>query len=64
MQASAGLHTNINGTRSRIPVGQYKIGRIAQEARVRFSNRVSDEADVDDQDGCGNMVWSALSVTP
>ena len=36
MQASAGIHTHTDGTRSRIPVGKYKIGRIAQEARVAF----------------------------
>jgi PAS domain S-box-containing protein len=50
MQASAGIHTHTDGTRSRIPVGQYKIGRIAQEARVRFSNQVSKEPDVDEQE--------------
>ena len=50
MQASAGIHTRTDGTRSRIPVGKYKIGRIAQEARVRFSNRVGEEPDVDDQE--------------
>jgi hypothetical protein len=50
LQASAGIHTHTDGMRSRIPLGQYKIGRIAQEARVRFSNRVSAEPDVDDQD--------------
>lgn len=50
MQASAGLHTHTDGTRSRIPVGQYKVGRIAQEARVRFSNQVGKEPDIDDQE--------------
>jgi PAS domain S-box-containing protein len=50
MQASAGIHTHTEGTRSRIPLGRYKIGRIAQEARLRFSNQVSAEPDVDDQE--------------
>jgi PAS domain S-box-containing protein len=50
MQASAGIHTHTDGMRSRIPLGQYKIGRIAQEAKVRFSNQVSVEPDVDDQE--------------
>ena len=50
MQASAGLHAHIDGLRSRIPLGQFKIGRIAQEARIRFSNNVSAESDVDDQE--------------
>jgi len=50
MQASAGLHTHTDGLRSRIPLGKYKIGRIAQEARLRFSNNVAAEPDVDDQE--------------
>jgi PAS domain S-box-containing protein len=50
MRASAGLHTHTDGLRSRIPLGQYKIGRIAQDARLRFSNNVAAEPDVDDQE--------------
>jgi PAS domain S-box-containing protein len=50
MQASAGLHTHTDGLRSRIPLGQYKIGRIAQDAKLRFSNNVAAEPDVDDQE--------------
>ncbi|MFZ5450901.1 MAG: response regulator [Thermodesulfobacteriota bacterium] len=50
MQASAGIHTHTDGMRSRIPLGEYKIGRIAHEARLRFSNQVSVEPDVDDQE--------------
>ena len=50
MQASAGIHTQTDGTRSRIPMGKYKIGRIAQEARPRFSNNVGEEPDVDDKE--------------
>ncbi len=50
MRASAGLHTHTDGLRSRIPLGQYKIGGIAQKARLRFSNNVAAEPDVDDQE--------------
>ncbi len=50
MQASAGIHSHTDGTRSRIPIGKYKIGRIAREARWRFSNQVGEEPDVDDQE--------------
>jgi len=50
MQASARIHTQTDGTRSRIPVGKYKIGCIAQEARPRFSNNVGEEPDVDDKE--------------
>jgi PAS domain S-box-containing protein len=50
MQGSAGIHTRTDGTYSRIPVGKYKIGRIAKEARLRFSNNVGEESDVDDKE--------------
>jgi CheY-like chemotaxis protein len=50
MQASAGLHTHTDGLRSRIPLGRYKIGRIAQNVKLRFSNDVGSEPDVDDQE--------------
>jgi PAS domain S-box-containing protein len=50
MQASAGLHTHTDGLHGRIPLGQYKIGRIAQDARLRFSQNVGAEPDVDDQE--------------
>jgi PAS domain S-box-containing protein len=50
MQASAGLHTHTDGLRGRIPLGQYKIGRIAQDGQLRFSQNVGVEPDVDDQE--------------
>ena len=50
MQASAGLHIHTDGLRSRIPLGQYKIGRIAQNVKLRFSNDIGSEPDVDDQE--------------
>jgi PAS domain S-box-containing protein len=50
MQASAGLHTHTDGPHGRIPLGRYKIGRIAQDGRLRFSQNVGVEPDVDDQE--------------
>jgi two-component system sensor histidine kinase/response regulator len=50
MQASAGIHTHTDGDRSRLPLGQYKIGLIAQEGQPRFSNDVAAEPDVDDKE--------------
>jgi PAS domain S-box-containing protein len=38
LKASAGLYTHLDGTRSRIPVGQFKIGLIAQERRPYLTN--------------------------
>ena len=47
------------------PLGKYKIGRIAQKARLRFSNNVAAEPDVDDQEWV-RQPWlgQALSVIP
>ena len=50
MQASAGLYTHTDGLHGRIPLGQYKIGRIAQAGRLRFSQNIGAEPDVDDQE--------------
>jgi PAS domain S-box-containing protein len=50
MQASAGLHTHTDGPHGLLPLGQYKIGRIARDAQLRFSNNVVAEPDVDDQE--------------
>src|SRR5687767_5915582 len=50
LQASAGLYTHTDGAHGRVPVGMYKIGRIAQERRPHLTNdvihdpRVSDKA--------------------
>jgi GAF domain-containing protein len=50
MQASAGLYTHTDGLHGRIPLGKYKIGRIAQDGQLRFSENVGAEPDVDDQE--------------
>ncbi len=48
LQASTGLYTHLNGAHSRIPVGQFKIGLIAQERRPHVTNSVQDDARVSD----------------
>ncbi len=40
LQASAGLYTHLNGTHARIRVGQFKIGKIAQERKPFLTNDV------------------------
>jgi PAS domain S-box-containing protein len=50
LQASAGLYTHLDGPHGRVPVGSYKIGKIAEEKRPHLTNdvlhdpRVSDKA--------------------
>ena len=49
LQASAGLYTHINGGHSRIPLGVYKIGQIAQERKSHQTNAVIGDSKVHDQ---------------
>ena len=37
LQASAGLYTHLDGPHSRVPVGQFKIGLIAQERKPHLT---------------------------
>jgi PAS domain S-box-containing protein len=49
LQASAGLYTHLDGPHSRVPVGQYKIGRIASSKQPHLTNAVPDDPNVSDQ---------------
>ena len=40
LQSSAGIYTHIDGAHSRIPVGEFKIGLIAQERKPHITNSV------------------------
>ncbi len=48
--ASAGLYTHIDGPHGQVPVGQYKIGRIAQDRSPHLTNSVADDPYVSDQE--------------
>ncbi len=48
--ASAGMYTHIDGTHSRVPVGQYKIGLIAAERLPHLTNAVLDDPRVSDKE--------------
>ncbi len=50
LQASAGLYTHIDGPHSRVPVGQFKIGLIAQERKPHLTNAVVGDPRVHNQD--------------
>jgi PAS domain S-box-containing protein len=49
LQASAGLYTHLDGAHRRVPVGQYKIGLIAQERKPHLTNAVFTDPRVHDQ---------------
>lgn len=49
LQASAGLYTHLDGPHSRVPLGQFKIGLIAQERKPHLTNAVIGDPRVHDQ---------------
>lgn len=49
LQASAGLYTHLDGAHSRVPVGMFKIGLIAEERRPHMTNSVLDDPRVGDK---------------
>src|SRR6267143_577164 len=50
LQASAGMYTRLDGRYSRIPLGQLKIGLIAQERRAHLTNDVQNDPRIDNKD--------------
>lgn len=50
LQASAGLYTHVDGPHGRIPMGAFKIGRIAESRRPHLTNTVPVDPDVSDKD--------------
>ena len=47
--ASAGLYTHINGSFARVPMGAYKVGKIAQNRVPFLSNQLAEESWVKDR---------------
>jgi PAS domain S-box-containing protein len=50
LQASAGIYTHIDGAHGRVPVGKFKIGRIAQDGKPHLTNNVLDDSWVGDKE--------------
>ncbi len=50
LQASAGMYTRTNGVYSRVPVGSFKIGLIAQEQQPHLTNDVLSDPRVDNKE--------------
>ncbi|HKQ99313.1 MAG TPA: GAF domain-containing protein [Pyrinomonadaceae bacterium] len=50
LQASAGMYTHLDGQHSRVPVGRFKIGLIAQERQAHLTNSVVGDPRVGDQE--------------
>jgi PAS domain S-box-containing protein len=50
LQASAGLYTHLDGPHARVPLGQFKIGRIALNRKPHMTNNVIGDLEVSDQE--------------
>jgi two-component system cell cycle sensor histidine kinase/response regulator CckA len=50
LRASAGLYTHVNGRHGRVPLGQFKIGRIARDRKPHLTNTVVGDPEVSEQE--------------
>ena len=50
LRASAGLYTHLDGAHGLVPVGAFKIGRIARDRRPHLTNEVIGDPEVGDQE--------------
>ncbi len=49
LRASSGMYTHLNGAHGRVPVGKFKIGRIAETREAHLTNSVIGDPQVGDQ---------------
>lgn len=64
MQASAGMYTHIDGSHSRVPVGKFKIGLIAEERKPHITNAVLGDPRVHDQEWAKRERMTAFAGHP
>ncbi len=67
LQASAGMYTHLDGPHSRIPMGQFKIGMIAQARKPHLTNDVLNDLHISDRawaqrEGMASFAGYPLSV--
>lgn len=64
LQSSAGIYTHIDGAHSRVPVGMYKIGLIAEERKPHLTNQVIGDPRVHNQEWAKQMGMVAFAGYP
>jgi PAS domain S-box-containing protein len=64
LQASAGMYTHLNGNHSSIPVGQFKIGWIAQHRQPHLTNEVMNDPFISDRQWAENEDMVAFAGYP
>jgi PAS domain S-box-containing protein len=64
LQASSGIYTHLDGPHARVPVGQFKIGLIAEERKAHLTNAVVGDERVGDQDWAAREGMVAFAGYP
>jgi PAS domain S-box-containing protein len=64
LQASAGMYTHLDGSHSRIPMGQFKIGMIAQERKPHLTNDVLNDPRISDRTWAKNEGMASFAGYP
>ena len=64
LQASAGRYTRLDGRYSRIPIGEIKIGLIAQERKPHLTNDVQNDPRISNQDWARAEKMTAFAGYP
>jgi len=67
LQASSGMYTHLDGPHSQIPMGQFKIGMIAQDRKPHLTNNVLNDPRISDRawaekEGMASFAGYPLSV--
>ncbi|HMD49468.1 MAG TPA: PAS domain S-box protein, partial [Bryobacteraceae bacterium] len=63
LKASAGMHAGLKGY-ERVPVGSFRVGRIAKEAKPYWTNTIQEDAVVGDQEWMRRVGMVALAGQP
>jgi PAS domain S-box-containing protein len=64
LQASAGMYTRLDGSYSRIPIGELKVGRIAQEKKAHLTNDLQNDPRVHDKGWAKDNGMTAFAGYP
>jgi PAS domain S-box-containing protein len=64
LHASAGMYTHLNGPHGRIPIGSYKIGRIAASRRPHLTNQVLTDPEISDPEWAAGLGMVAFAGYP
>ena len=64
LRASAGLYTHLDGPHARVPVGEFKIGRIAQSQRAHLTNDVAHDPNISDPEWAKREGMTAFAGYP